>query len=214
MISLTERLNRSVEYNGKFYPVNLAFDNVLAFYQMLDDNVLDNEHKFLTAFKMFFGENAPQDPDFIITGTDALINYIGQQSYGSSEPARDIEGNEMEAIKYYSYTKDAEAIFASFMQCYHINLARELYKPANRRLHWDEFKALFNGLSEDSYIMRIIDIRRRPIDGLEGNALNELQQAKDHFSLGDKYNVKAQEQRADDAFNGFYSMAKHQKERK
>lgn len=53
MISLTERLNRSVEYNGKFYPVNLAFDNVLAFYQMLDDDVLDNEHKFLTAFKMF-----------------------------------------------------------------------------------------------------------------------------------------------------------------
>ena len=214
MISLTEKLNRSIEYRGKFYAVNLAFDNVLRFYEMLDDEVLDNDHKFLTAFKMFFEDDAPLDPDFVITGTDALIKYIGQQSYGSSEHKKDIAGNEMESIKYYSYTKDAEAIFASFVQCYNINLARELYKPANERLHWDEFKALFNGLSEDTYIMRIIDIRRRSLDGLEGEALNSLQEAKDHFSLGQQFNVQAQEQRADAAFSGFYNMAKHQQERK
>ena len=211
MISLTEKLNRSVEYNGKFYPVNLAFDNVLSFYKMLDDDILDDEHKFLTAFKMFFDDDAPQDPDFIISGTNALIEYIGHQPYGSNEREKDISGNPIDAIQYYSYTKDAEAIFASFMQCYHINLVKELYKPADKRMHWDEFKALFRGLSEDTYIMRIIDIRRRPIDDLEGEALVALQEAKDHYALDEQYNVQVQEQNADNAFSGFLSMARKQK---
>lgn len=214
MISLTEKLNHSIEYHGKFYPVNLAFDNVLRFYEMLDDELLDNEYKFLAAFKMFFGDNAPQDTKFIVTGTDALIRYIGQQSYGASGNNKDIGGNELESIKYYSYTKDSEAIFASFMQCYHINLVRELYKPVQQRLHWDEFKALFNGLSEDTYIMRIIDIRRRTTDGLEGESLAALQEAKDYFALETQFNAQTQEKRADDLFSGMYNIAKHQREGK
>ncbi|MCR1902290.1 bacteriophage Gp15 family protein [Ligilactobacillus apodemi] len=214
MISLTEKLNTTVEYGGKEYPVNLAFDNVLSFYEMLDDDVLDDEHKFLTAFKLFFGDDVPQNPEFIVSATNALIDYVGRQPYGSNEGKKDIAGNPIDAIQYYSYTKDAEAIFASFMQCYNINLVKELYKPENERLHWDEFKALFRGLSEDTHIMRIIDIRRRPTDDLEGDALVALQEAKDYYALDAKYNVQSQEQNADAAFSGFFGMARHQKERK
>lgn len=211
MIDLTEKLNTSVEYNGKLYPVNLAFDNVLAFYRMLEDDVLDNEHKFLTAFRMFFDDDAPNDPDFIVTATDALINYIGLQPYGVTESQKDIAGDDLEPTQYYSYTKDAEAIYASFMQCYGISLTRELYKPVNERLHWDEFKALFSGLSNDTYIMRIIDIRSRPVDGLEGKELAELQEAKDHYALGAKYTADYQNRRADASFEAFRNTAKQQK---
>ncbi len=62
--------------------------------------------------------------------------------------------------RYFSYTKDADAIYASFMQCYGISLTRELYKTISERLQWDEFKALFNGLADDTYIRRIINIRQ------------------------------------------------------
>lgn len=52
----------------------------------------------------------------------------------------------------YSYNFDWAYIYAAFMQCYGIDLF-------NTNLHWWKFKALFNGLSEDTQFSKILGYR-------------------------------------------------------
>src|SRR5690625_3825659 len=56
--------------------------------------------------------------------------------------------------KAYDLVQDAEYIYASFMHTYHIDLFEQQGK-----LHWKKFKALLNGLGEDTIFSRIVGIR-------------------------------------------------------
>ena len=53
MLSLSESLGNEFEYDNKIYHINLAFDTVLRFYEMLDDERLEDAEKVATAFEMF-----------------------------------------------------------------------------------------------------------------------------------------------------------------
>ena len=86
-------------------------------------------------------------------------------------------------------------------------MTRELYKTISERLQWDEFKALFNGLADDTYIRRIINIRQRSTEGLQGQELSSLLEAKDYYALDDDYNAEMQNKRADDMVESLYNMA-------
>ena len=69
----------------------------------------------------------------------------------------DIAGNPMptkEVEPLIDLDQDAEFLYSSFIQAYGINLIREQGK-----LHWYEFKALLNGLPENTIIKQIIHIR-------------------------------------------------------
>ena len=80
--------------------------------------------------------------------------------------------------RLYSFKQDAEAIFASFYEQYGINLVHEQGK-----LHWDEFKALFQGLGPNTYFQRIIDIRTKDTKDLEGEQLSKVIQAQQFYEL-------------------------------
>ena len=64
MLSLTEELTQSIAYKGREYPIDLTFDNVLRFYQLLDDADFDEAEKIIAAFHIFFDESIPEDPEF------------------------------------------------------------------------------------------------------------------------------------------------------
>ena len=155
---------------------------------------------------MFFIDKVSNvDADFILGTVQIISEYVSNNPYGS------VAGGSSDFIpeRYFSYTKDADAIYASFMQCYGISLTRELYKTISERLQWDEFKALFNGLADDTYIRRIINIRQRSTEGLQGQELSSLLEAKDYYALDDDYNAEMQNKRADDMFESLYNMARN-----
>lgn len=60
--------------------------------------------------------------------------------------------------KAMDFRQDASYILASFRQCYGLDLVGK-----DRDLHWWEFLALLNGLSDDTRIMQVVSIRTRPI---------------------------------------------------
>lgn len=203
MISLT---SRTIECHGREYAIDLSFDNVLRFFELLDDPDFSQQEKILTAFEMFFIDKVSNvDADFILGTVQIISEYVSSNPYGS------VAGESSDFIpeRYFSYTKDADAIYASFMQCYGISLTRELYKTISERLQWDEFKALFNGLADDTYIRRIINIRQRSTEGLQGQELSSLLEAKDYYALDDDYNAEMQNKRADDMFESLYNMARN-----
>lgn len=64
---------------------------------------------------------------------------------------------------------DAEYIFAAFYQQYGVDLTEE-------KMHWQKFRALLAGLSEDTCFMRIVGIRAADDSGKNSKELKRLKE--------------------------------------
>lgn len=189
MISLTEELTQSIAYQGREYPIDLSYDNVLRFYQLLDDADFDESEKIITAFHIFFDEEVPDDPEFLMNVFQLLGEYVSASPYGGDTASS--QGNQA-PIRYFSFQQDAPAIYASFMDQYGIDLIEEQGK-----LHWDKFKALLDGLGPETQFRRIVAIRQRTTDDLEGEELASVLEQQQYYRLTDGASVDAQTQRTD-----------------
>lgn len=178
MLSLTQDPLNEVVFDGKTYHLDLAFDTVLQYLQLSSDDELSKEEKAEYAIDLFLDEQElPDDPKFYELVFKAVNEEITSDPYGNNMPNSNPFG--LEPVKYFDYVQDAEAIFASFMREYHINLLEQRGK-----MHWREFKALFNGLSENSYMQRIISIRQRDLSDVEdGKMRQQLTDAKSYYAL-------------------------------
>ena len=194
-------LNNEFAYQGKTYVINLSFDTVISFYQLLDDDHFSAEEKIMVAFQMFF-DFEPRDADFAVAAFEQINDYLRQSPYGDNDDDvsnNDMQGNVTKPVKYYSFTQDAEAIYSSFMEQYGINLLDEKGK-----MHWDEFKALFAGLNYKTYMSRIIQIRMRDTSKLEGQELTDAINAQQYYELDENKTEEAREQQ----FTGFMNTMK------
>lgn len=189
MLALTEQLTQSIAYQGREYPIDLSYDNVLRFYQLLDDADFDEGEKIIAAFHIFFDEEVPDDPEFLMSVFQLLGEYVSASPYGGD--TTDSQGDQA-PIRYFSFQQDAPAIYASFMEQYGIDLIEE-----QGRLHWDKFKALLDGLGPGTQFRRIVAIRQRTTDGLEGEELAALMEQQQYYRLTDGASVDAQTQRTD-----------------
>lgn len=198
MLSLTEELTQSVAYQGHNYPIDLSYDNVLRFYQLLDDADFDEGEKIIAAFHIFFDEEVPDDPDFLMNVVKMLGNYVSSNPYGSDTEAQQ---GDITPVRYFSFQQDAEAIYASFMDQYGIDLIEQQGK-----LHWDKFKALLDGLGPDTQFRRIVSIRQRSTDGLEGEELSALMEQQQYYRLTDGASVDAQTQRTDAMLDALFQQ--------
>src|SRR5690625_2519881 len=82
--------------------------------------------------------------------------------------------------KAHDLVQDAEYIYASFMHTYRIDLFEQQGK-----LHWKKFKALLNGLSEDSIFSRVVGIRNAELPSGKGmqKERERLRKLKQKFAL-------------------------------
>lgn len=69
-----------------------------------------------------------------------------------------------------------DLIYAAFRQQYNINLL-------DAKLHWFEFKALFNALSDDTMIIRVIGYRTRDTSNLKGEEKSRAQRLEKYYRL-------------------------------
>jgi hypothetical protein len=81
--------------------------------------------------------------------------------------------------KSFDFGKDGGRIYASFYQDYKIDLTKA-------DLHWWQFLELFKGLSEETLIKRVMDIRTKPVDPKASTEENQrLIKLKIAFALDD-----------------------------
>lgn len=189
MLSLCEPLRNEYEYKGQMYPIDLSFDNILRFYRLLEDKDFSNEEVVEITFRMFFG-NCPKDADFALAAFKDISDYISQEPYGNDGDAT--PGN---PIKYYSFTQDAGAIYASFYEQYGIDLVDQ-----EGKLHWDKFKALFAGLGPKTYFQRIVQIRMKDTSKLEGQELTDVIQAQSYYELDENKTEASRQAQMDSVF--------------
>lgn len=162
MLSLTHSpINELIWHNHK-YELDLAFDTVLLFIQLQQDKELDDIDKWEQSLELFFGkQKLPNDPDFYAKAFKMIDKIISDNPYGpqNKEDIEELQKESTDTPKPYDYVRDAGAIYASFFAQYHIDLNKERGK-----MHWTVFKALLDGLSKDTYLKRIIEIRQENPD--------------------------------------------------
>lgn len=207
MLSLTNGLDDRVSTEIGDLKVNLSFNNVLKWYELLDKDDVALTKKLVIGWNIFLGADTLSfnDMDDYEVSADALkkiTEYISQDPY-QPESQIGIGNNQpnIEPTKWFSYQQDAEAIYASFLFDYGIDLIDSINK-----MRWEKFRALFNNLSSKSPIMRIIDIRQANILDYQGQALADLTRAQEYYSLEDS-SVDTLNQQVGDMFTMLKGMA-------
>lgn len=150
MLNLTTNLVNVVEYRGRKYRLNLSFDNVLRFFELLEDKTIEEFEKLLISLEMFvyrFDLLRFDSPEEMV----AFYKFI-LKTYLDID--LDQEKQTENTTKVMDYSKDAELIYASFFAAYKIDLLEE-----QGRLDYRKFKALLNALDENSAFKKAVSYR-------------------------------------------------------
>ncbi|GER73440.1 hypothetical protein BpPP18_15070 [Weizmannia acidilactici] len=170
----------------------------------MNDDEVNEIGKINFAYMMFVIDCPDVDIDTKIATVKAISEYIqGDEETGENDDSNNTK-------EYLSFEKDADYIFASFMQEYGIDLIEQQGK-----LRWEKFIALFNGMRSETKINQIIGIRaadlptgNSPAEIAERNRLIEL---KDLYALDKEASVSLQEKAMDDMFERLVKSAQQNK---
>ena len=201
MISLTKPLPRDWAIDGHEYAVNLAFDNVLRWYQLLEDKSKTDGQKAVLAWRMFVNAKDVGTNDRI-RALQEIADYIQKRPYHNTNEATAGPSGDFDDERQYSYTQDAPAIWSSILAEYGVDLERE-----EGKLHWSKFQALLDGLPSSSYFQRIIGIRTRSRTGLEGDELTSLVDLQDYYQLDEYRSVERQNTQMNDILSAWAATA-------
>lgn len=142
----------SIDYGGRMYRVNLSYDVVLRAYQLLEDDMFNDIDKYVILFQMFFGDDRLLEI-LSVDDVSTMVGMVFDQFINSKD-----ENRSSNKKPVYDLHQDAEYIYASFMQDYGIDLLEE-----QGRMHWYKFMALLGGLSSNTKLHEVIEIRVRPV---------------------------------------------------
>jgi len=153
------KLNDEIDIEGTVYTVNASFDVILKVIELLQDERIHPGKKPTVALQLLIGDTLAEY-DFesrltimkeILSGYVQFEDDVQYDRLGNPVPKA---AQEERSGAQYSYTEDADYIYAAFMQAYGIDLIDQQGK-----LHWAKFKALLNGLPNDTTFSNILQIR-------------------------------------------------------
>ena len=162
---LTESLPRTVGIDGVEYPVNTDFRACLRVMLAFEDAQLTPHEKQAILLQNIYSEI----PGNIVGAIEAANLFLN---------GGEVQENEHQGPRLYSFSKDANFIFAAFRQTHGIDLQRE-------DLHWWEFLALFMDLGQDTTFCNLVAMRKRV---KTGKATKEERQAA--LEMGDMFDIQ------------------------
>lgn len=167
--------NQIITNRGKII-VNPAFDIVLETQKLyLEDSLTDYE-KAEQALRMLV-RNRWNLRLYPPVEKVKLLEEIGKR-YIKTKKRPQIKKNPMPVL---DFEEDGNYIYASFMQDYQIDLIDE-----QGRLPWKKFLYLFNGLSSDTKIKQVMQIRSMEVPQYNGKNAKQIQQInelKSYYAL-------------------------------
>ena len=143
---LLQDLPRTVLSEGRPVRIHSDYLPCLRSIMAFEDNELATQEKLLVVINNLFDEGVSITEDLIY---NAVIFLNGGDDKGE-------EG--IYAPRVYSFSKDANLIYAAFRQTHDIDLRKT-------RLHWWEFIALFMDLGSETTFCQIVGLRKRLKDG-------------------------------------------------
>lgn len=182
MMKLNDSLVTEIEFKGKEYPLDLAFDTILTVFDYLNNRHLLPYERLELALIALIGKNDLSQEEQYQLYSEILNQHIllAKQDHFIE---KDIMGNPMpiQDEKIMDIEKDAKFIFASFFQI-GINLFEQQGK-----LSWLEFQSLLESLPDDSIMSKIIQIRKwKPRKGDSHEHIAEMRRLQKKYSLEEK----------------------------
>lgn len=167
--------NRIVTDKGQIV-VNPAFDAVLEIQKLYLEDLLTDYEKGEQALKMLV-KNRRHLRMYAPAEKIKLLEEIGKR-YIETKKRPQIKKNMLPVL---DFEEDGDYIYASFMQDYHIDLIHE-----QGRLPWKKFLYLFNGLSSNTKIKQIMQIRSMEVphyNGKNAKQIQEINELKSYYAL-------------------------------
>jgi Bacteriophage Gp15 protein len=153
MFSLTSTFDDEFEYKGAVIRLNLAFDNVLRVFELLEDDTFYDWEKVDIALEILV-ENYEDIADLPINEKFEMYAYIFKEFL-------DIDFTKAEngiVKKVFDFKKDAGLIYASFLSAYGMDLFEQQGK-----LHWQKFIQLLTNLGKDTVFKEVVNIRQMKV---------------------------------------------------
>lgn len=157
MLSLHSKRNDFIEVDGVDYPVDFSFNRVLANMELSQDvNISDRTkvqlylRNYLRMTKLELSETK-----WSIKKMSEIYMMITMMLFKEEVAQVNKKQNKKNDKSVYSFSEDADFIFSSFLKDYQINLL-----DCRDNMHWDEFKALFVSLSQDTKMAEVMRIRQ------------------------------------------------------
>ena len=155
----------SVSVCGTKYPVNTDFRVMCRFELAIQKS---DTADITSAVSDFFIGNIPCDIN------EAVNAVIGFYLCGNAEGGKTASKS---GKRCYDYSEDWKYFIAAFRQQYGIDLNTAL-------LHWWEFSALFSGLTDDTELVKIMQIRCTDLKGISDKKERErIKKLQERYAL-------------------------------
>lgn len=198
MLSLSQPLVDTIRIGDKEYRLDLWYDTVLRFFDLMNDDEFTDEERIDVAFDMLVDTGG--DTYHLTVKAQAVQaiveNYIIDRDEGSG-------GGGGSSKQAYCLKQDAPYIYSSFLQEYGVDLVDEQGK-----LHWFKFTALMSGLRDETKFKEIIGIRLAKIPTGKGSQdeAKRLRELKKIYALHQSHEDKEAEMNA--MFNQYLAGGK------
>lgn len=147
---LTKTIENSIDIKGVRVDLTLAFNNILKFYELQEDERFNDKEKIDLGFDLICScKKKLTDVEKV-----EIIKYIFKNHVNVVK----LKGEKEDSKKVFDFKQDHGYIYASFMKEYSIDLNDQI-----DLLDWRKFIWLFHGLSNNSKIKEIINIRAKDI---------------------------------------------------
>lgn len=176
-----------LEVNGK--SINTDFRISILFELLMQDKKIQSELKITKALQLYY-PNLKQITDVEKAIEDMLWFYRCGKELANSN-----KGNNRNNNQIYSYEFDDNYIYSAFLQQYNIDLQDIKY------MHWWKFKALFDGLNENTEIVKIMGYRSVNLSKIKDTERrNYYKKMKKLYALPD---MRSQEEKDAEFAKGF-----------
>lgn len=157
MNMIVNRLSDILESRMGKIEFNTDFRISILFELLMQDDTVSEQNKIMQALRLYYPRLEQ------ITNVNKAIEDViwfyrcGKELANSNKK----EKNGKQGKQIYSYEFDDDYIFCSFMQQYKIDLQDIKY------LHWWKFKAMFDGLNENTKMAEIMGYRAMDISKIK-----------------------------------------------
>jgi hypothetical protein len=196
-------------HKGKRFDVDLSYDNILNFYELIDNHEYDVNFRIITSLEIIVEESDKLGLKSLEEAYGLfkflLLKFLDidldkNKKQGENESEEDDTGD---TVKSFDYNKDAEVIYASFMQAYKMDLFEQ-----QGILHWKKFNALLVNLPDETAFKKIVGFRVMKVptekEGASKDYIRYVRQMKEKYSL----DTRSVEERINDSLSSFAKSLK------
>lgn len=176
---IASSLPTTVDVDGVVVDINTGHRAGVKFTSVLEDSSLSDEDKLSRALNIYYHDRdvTRHDVSALIKAALAFYSYDPSEHYGRTESAlRKGSSKSRKSKQLISYIKDDALIYAAFLQQYGIDLA-------DGELHWHKFRALIDGLTEDTQLVKVMRYRSVKLGDVSTEERKFYRDMQDFYNL-------------------------------